>query len=480
MAAIPAWKIALIERKRKQEEEEKARLAQAEEVKLASLPAWKRAIVLREKQTKEGVYIKTAASAPSDDVAKITPKIKESTKWQEAVERVKGADSPILNKKSWDRTASPLGYKASPSLKQSSSSPSLNRNQVIHRWKHVNSNVDSKGISTNQPLHQTAHTTVVLKPSSCDEGDPNLEGLPAWKKELILKKRRMLQKQNQVAKPKGNSIGGNDETDSASIQLPNSGEKSSMLTAPSNSTKQADVVNRSKEELPTKRLVEQEGITLHPPVYKLVDQWANADEEDEKFKKLPLWKQALIKRRQADIANRSGQSATVKHIVPIAKDKETEPVWKKQQLAVTKPHSPENTKILASKSIKQQSIKTGSKASAPGSVKSKPISLSPVTKEEPMFTYNFSKSKHRLDTGESLSDSTDSDLEDAIVTNLDDSSSDEGDSGIVLQSYSTLNSSCNTGQNNYNKTKTSSTGMQYSKSAMVKSKEKKKVSILLY
>ena len=76
---------------------------------------------------------------------------------------------------------------------------------------------------------------------------------------------------------------------------------------PPKSTKAPEVVNRRMSEATQpNRLVQQEGVTLHAPVFKEVPQWANVSEEDPKFTNLPQWKQALIKRRRADIAKRTG------------------------------------------------------------------------------------------------------------------------------------------------------------------------------
>ena len=76
---------------------------------------------------------------------------------------------------------------------------------------------------------------------------------------------------------------------------------------PPKSTKAPEVVNRRMSETTQpNRLVQQEGVTLHAPVFKEVPQWANVSEEDPKFTNLPQWKQALIKRRRADIAKRTG------------------------------------------------------------------------------------------------------------------------------------------------------------------------------
>lgn len=69
---------------------------------------------------------------------------------------------------------------------------------------------------------------------------------------------------------------------------------------------QPEIVNRTLNE--PQKLVEQEGVTLLPPVYKEVDEWANVSEADPKFSTLPTWKQALIRRRRNDIAKRTGTS----------------------------------------------------------------------------------------------------------------------------------------------------------------------------
>ena len=75
--------------------------------------------------------------------------------------------------------------------------------------------------------------------------------------------------------------------------------------------KAPEVVNRRMSETAQpNRLVQQEGVTLHAPVFKEVPQWANVSEEDPKFTNLPQWKQALIKRRRADIAKRTGTNTT--------------------------------------------------------------------------------------------------------------------------------------------------------------------------
>ena len=524
--AVPAWKLALLERKKRQEEDEKAKKEQAEEAKLASLPAWKRAILLREKQ---GIIKGTScgasnapppASSSSSDTApsyKIPQKSpgKGSNKWQVAVERVKGPDSPILHQKlispspstqqkpksSVSSTSPSPSFQQKPKSAVSSTSPSpsfqqkpksavsstspspsfqqkpksavsstspspsfqqepksakspsskATKNQVINKWKP--SDEFSSPAIKKEPV-----AVVTPKPATKVEDDPSLEGLPAWKKALILKKRKVLQPQA--------SSEGQDEPDSANTEVEIvETEKSNPVTP----TTQPQVVNRGNQENSEDsglRLVEREGKTLHPPIYKEVDEWADVKEEDNKFKNLPLWKQALIKRRRADIAKRSGLPVTITPTLPpvsapttLASIKEngpaspisrkqTTPQWKKKQpssngvhksSAETKKASTKTTPTKSEQSKQNRSSNRRNRASSNKGKDVKPARKAPAppaAEKEEMFTYNFSKSsRHTLDTGGSSSDSTDSDLEDAIITNLDDDS-DEADSGIVLQHYS--------------------------------------------
>lgn len=81
-----------------------------------------------------------------------------------------------------------------------------------------------------------------------------------------------------------------------------------------------EVVNRrgSSEAPPHQsHVIQAEGVTHRAPIYKEVSEWANVSEEDEKFRSLPTWKQALIRRRRADIAKRMGHTTSVDD-VPLA------------------------------------------------------------------------------------------------------------------------------------------------------------------
>ncbi len=481
-AAIPAWKLALLERKKKQEEEEKAKKAKVEEAKIASLPAWKRAIILREKQAK-GVVSAPTPTNTSEPASKITPK------WQVAVERVKGSGSPILSQRpSWKsgspappsssklaaaKGAPPPSFQTPPvvvnKVVQGAPPPSpkltTSNTLVTNRWNHSLSSSESskKGSKKESAKKPTASSSFSFPSTPANlqsaasnqvEEDPSLAGLPAWKKALILKKHKA---QAPVVKEQITPTG-EDEPDSA-----NPSEDKTVLPAsttrngpPPPTDHQPEVVNRSnggESEAPS-RLVEQEGKTLHPPIYKEVDEWANVKEQDDKFKELPLWKQALIKRRRADIAKRSGLEVPTTASTP-PNPTSDKPLAKKVAPAqhTKKPNKKSHTNPADNKKgskvySHERKKKAGSDRlsnhvqSKVHTESSRPVRKAPAAptakQEEPMFTYNFSKSsssRRTLDTGGSSSDSTDSDLEDAIITNLDDEP-DEGDSGIVLQSYS--------------------------------------------
>lgn len=460
MAAIPPWKLLILERKKKQEEDEKVRQAQADEAKLASMPAWKRAIILREKQAKSGGVSSsappTSAQVPSTTAGKL------SDRWVVAVERVKGPDSPILKQKSsCNRTSSdgqppPFSSAVNEANKQKVhtsvnhwSTKQPTKKQVVDRSKHITSIANSTFESVNVPSATKSTSSVILSTSvatSNQNDDPNLAGLPAWKRALVLKKRNQRQQQQPAT--------GEDEPDSTGVlkSHPIAGVApviNHVSTPPAPEVRQPKVVNRVEEgEVSNQRLIEQEGITLHPPVYKEVDEWANVNEEDTKFKDLPLWKQALIKRRRADIAKRSGlpvTSTTVTSATTTAMNSKKQVVPEKK-LPTSKNHQIENRIYTTSEKKKSSNYRNtrGKATSTTRSTKNenqKPIRkapLPPSAKKEPMFTYSFSKSTHhQLDTaGDTSSDSTDSEFEDAVITNLDDSD----DGGIVLQHYSAIKS----------------------------------------
>lgn len=367
----------------------------------------------------------------------------------------------------------------------------------------------SQQLAKNDPSPQP--TTTPAAPAAAPAvqvDDSDLAGLPSWKRALILKKR---QKQAGIV-PGANIQPQSGSTDKATTSTEPSKANEPSYTTPKSpdATKKAaaaksrpDVVNRANEsENPgSNKLVQKEGVSLHPPIFNEVGQWANVAADDPKFTQLPQWKQALILRRRKDIAKRSGQetspppSPTVKTAAgkrrasspssgsqadtkkgnKKATTKSTGKTEGKKTSSKTKATEDKKTTTTKSsnkvkaKSGVEQTAKTakanaasnkaktgGSTTGKYGSGGIKPVRSAPAKppekkqveenkeeeKEEPMFTWNFSKSS--MDTGDAMSNSSDSELEDVQITSIDDELSDEDDSGIggsggtILKSYKPL------------------------------------------
>ena len=334
--------------------------------------------------------------------------------------------------------------------------------------------------------------------------DSDLVGLPSWKRALILKK-RMKQagltslppaQQSQPGNNATPTSSGRDETDAGTPLSPKAAPSKSNST--SSSSSKPNVVNRSDDSVDpgSNKLLQKEGVTLRPPIFNEVDQWANVTTDDPKFVKLPPWKQAMILRRRKDIAKRSGQetsppeSPTVKTVSEKRKGSTPSDSGQSQgKKSAKKPTAKTSGKIEEKRSTSKAPTKsedkktstnktkgkdegeetsktsTGKKSSSGGRLK--PVRSAPTRppekkekevpkvevakvevpkveedKEEPMFTWSFSK--HSVETGDAMSASSDSELEDVQITSIDDELSDEDDSGIggsggtILMSYKPL------------------------------------------
>ena len=350
-----------------------------------------------------------------------------------------------------------------------------------------------------EPSPQPATTPAPSPAPAVQVDDSDLGGLPSWKRALILKKR---QKQagivpGAIAQPQNGSA---DKASTPAEASETSSSKSPETTKKVSTTKsRPDVVNRAGEsENPgSNKLVQKEGVTLHPPIFNEVGQWANVAADDPKFTQLPQWKQALILRRRKDIAKRSGQetsppdSPTIKTAAEKrrasssgsssqaetkkgnkrATTKSTGKTEGKKTSSKTKAAEEKKTTTKSSNKSKAKSseektaktikanatsnkAKSGSTAGKHGSGGIKPVRAAPTKppekkqeeekkeEEEPMFTWNFSKNS--MDTGDAMSNSSDSELEDVQITSIDDELSDEDDSGIggsggtILKSYKPL------------------------------------------
>ena len=94
------------------------------------------------------------------------------------------------------------------------------------------------------------------------------------------------------------------------------------------------ITSETKEPL---KLLQREGVELRPPVFQEVKEWANVPESDPQFQGLPQWKKALILRRREDIAKRSGHSTST-----VAK-----PTTAEQQSEAATSNQPNRTSAVA-------------------------------------------------------------------------------------------------------------------------------------
>lgn len=78
------------------------------------------------------------------------------------------------------------------------------------------------------------------------------------------------------------------------------------VAEPARTRTRPEIIRGEEADPRSNRLLTLEGVTLRAPVFREVDEWADVPEDDAKFKQLPPWKQALIKRRRRDIARRTG------------------------------------------------------------------------------------------------------------------------------------------------------------------------------
>ena len=106
-------------------------------------------------------------------------------------------------------------------------------------------------------------------------------------------------------------------TNTRSAPLPPSQQKKAPSTRAQQQKPAPEIVNLGASEPPPlqSKVIQTEGITHRAPVYKEVGEWANVSEDDPRFLSLPMWKQALIKRRRADIAKRMGLTTSVDDVL---------------------------------------------------------------------------------------------------------------------------------------------------------------------
>ena len=450
-----------------------------DDAKLAAMPAWKKALIMRRRAAaaQETGKSKPGQSSVSnhtteEDFQKQTPTDNDSS----AANIDNQAHTESTADDETDSPSLPDNVQMSPE----DSRPDEHAHVSSAPFLPDNVQMVSEDSRPDEHTHAPAEPSERKRKSRTEKRDVVTKNVP--KKE-----------DKQKVKPKSSS---SSATSTKKTSTKVRAKKTSLQPTPTTQGKtKPEIVNRQKEESdgPSK-LVEQEGVVHRPPIYKEVDEWASVTENDPAFTKLPLWKQALIKRRRNDITKRSGAFISEtssqapkqqQHSSPGRASTTTQnlPAWKAELLKKKGSNTSitvEERKLMnraesngsgsSSQNSNNNNMKnlvgrfnsnTSSKNSStyvPGKlqpVRQAPARPAPVRsapappmktkeEEEPMFTYSFKKSHKTIDAGSESSDSSDSELEDITLTQIDDISSDEDDSGIdkggiVVTSYKVMN-----------------------------------------
>jgi hypothetical protein len=390
--AVPAWKVAIQERKKLKEEEEKKKQAEREAY-LASLPAWKRPLALKkleeertvstiptEHEHKESTVASKAVDKwksattrkvdptpqphpepvrsfePNKKVVTGTSHVKPTIPaWKialqerksvaEAKKKLERANTQPLPDVKDDRFVSPvrkaLGQnknllKVKEKFEQdtgketeTSMRPKITKTQSLYSDDRdesppvspIQKEVPPIQKEFSPPLSQAASAGPVLPENDIpvvdkseannettpkvvkqhapqqdipDENDPKFLAMPLWKQELIRRKRQQQQQGYSTSSLVNKKV----QPSQAQTKT-----VTSTLHPP-----QPEVVNASKDgrmESPTLVRKTDEGITQRAPVIKSTSKWADITENDPEFQKLPSWKQAVIRRRREDMEKRT-------------------------------------------------------------------------------------------------------------------------------------------------------------------------------
>lgn len=166
----------------------------------------------------------------------------------------------------------------------------------------------------------TSYNTRVVKPPA----DSN-DNIPAWKRELLARRKKKETSSPAPQQPTEAEPPSSAPAQSASVPPATVTPVPATTPPPSSSTvppkassepqekkreatvKKPEIVNASdkKDGGDSPKLLNKEGKSIRAPVIKSTGKWADIKEEDPEFKKLPMWKQELIKRRRRDMENRT-------------------------------------------------------------------------------------------------------------------------------------------------------------------------------
>ena len=291
---VPAWKQAILEKKRKLVEEEKKKQAEVESY-IASLPPWKQARIRERLEKGEHVNIPSQLNYTTKQVTVSKPRTTTNS------------DQELLKSSKFSSLPKTFATKERPcpveekQFDQNTETPKPATKKSCSDLVHVS--------TSNETIGNSDQNTVKSKPTimkAATQGNETISPtvMPKWKQEL-LRRQKLKEQQAKLPddKPQQQAVESTKQTE-AVMEQPRQDHKS-------------DVIHSSDNNDDSPKLIKKEGKILKPPVF-LNSKWASITEDDPGFKTLPEWKKAVIRRRKADATKRTAPSespVTEKEIV---------------------------------------------------------------------------------------------------------------------------------------------------------------------
>ena len=340
--SVPAWKQAILNRKKQQQKEEELKQAE-KEAYLSSLPPWKRALFLK-KEKGAGDTVGASQQNTAKGAAKPTDRQQQSTV------------TPSATTKNKQQTTAPVVASGVPAWKQKESPSSSIKDSITKQQQanvsppvNTNNNNSDKGPSWNKKIAPAVAETPSQKDTSTAlpavvNGTDNI---PLWK-------RNLLQRQSTATNTTGDKVPqpvNMKVTDQTSFAIGSPkvyGKFSNVGSASPSSTLRSNALNTKTTDASTSQ---------SRPRAKSVGTYDDYD--DDRLASLPPWKRDLILRKRAASAatkEKEKQTAEVTEpTAPVVKVTRRESMERDSEWRKTIHNSSENCNLSSGKVVRRLS-----------------------------------------------------------------------------------------------------------------------------
>ena len=303
--SVPAWKQAILDRKKQQQKEEELKQAE-KEAYLSSLPPWKRALFLK-KEKGAGDTMGASQQNIAKGAAKPTARQQQSTV------------TPSATTKNKPQTTAPAVASSVPAWKQKESPSSSINDSTTNQQANVsppvntNNNNSDKSSSWSKKFAPAVAETPSQKDTSTSlpavvNGTDNI---PLWKRNLLQKQANASNiTGDKVPQPVNMKV---TDTPQTSVAIGSPRVYSKFSNAGSDSTSRSNALNTQTTDTTTSQ---------SRPRAKSVGTYD--DYNDERLASLPPWKRDLIlRKRAASVAAKEKEKQTTEVTEPTASVKIT-------------------------------------------------------------------------------------------------------------------------------------------------------------